>query len=202
MVSVTSWTGSTWETGHTLREPVALYTGKWPEWISLQETKKAGNLQSPHSLQAPKCLLGTWCALGITAQVQQDGSPRKRLCREPGAEGLHAWPPPYSVGQTPMRRRTWVLADVRLPLGCALNPQMCSGTEPATSPRCACICGVRENMSPKNNGTGVLSFPREPVCRGCSSCNPVAPEEDRCSEPRLAGEVWLPEAVTQAIKGN
>ncbi|TKC34277.1 hypothetical protein EI555_001467, partial [Monodon monoceros] len=124
MVSVTSWTGSTWETGHTLREPVALYTGKWPEWISLQETKKAGNLQSPHSLQAPKCLLGTWCALGITAQVQQDGSPRKRLCREPGAEGLHAWPPPYSVGQTPMRRRTWVLADVRLPLGCALNPQM------------------------------------------------------------------------------
>ncbi|XP_022452619.1 uncharacterized protein LOC111186373 [Delphinapterus leucas] len=135
MVSVTSWTGSTWETGHTLREPVALYTGKWPEWISLQETKKAGNLQSPHSLQAPKCLLGTWCALGITAalaraQVQQDGSPRKRLCREPGAEGLHAWPPPYSVGQTPMRRRTWVLADMRLPLGCALNPQMVSALEP------------------------------------------------------------------------
>lgn len=128
-MSVTSWTGSTWETGHTLGEPVALYTGKWPEWISLQERKKAANLQSPHSLQAPKCLLGTWCALGITAalaraQVQQDGSPRKRLCREPGAEGLHAWPPPYSVGQTPMRRRTWVLVDRRLPLGCALNPQM------------------------------------------------------------------------------
>lgn len=120
-MSVTSWTGPTWETGHTLGEPAALYTGKWPEWISLQERKKAGNLQSPHSLQAPKCLLGTWCALGITAalaraQVQQDGSPRKRPCREPGAEGLHAWPPPT-------RRGAWVLAGVGLPLGC-LSPQV------------------------------------------------------------------------------
>lgn len=60
--------------------------------------------------------------MGIAAvlacvQMRQAGPPRWAR-----AEGLHARSPSHAVCQTPMLMR-WVLAEMRLLLGCALNPK-------------------------------------------------------------------------------
>lgn len=89
--------------------------------------KAAGGPQSPQSLWPPGIPWST--VVPWVSPLPWPVLRRRRLalpvaaCSGPGAEGACVCGALFTVCQTPRQRRTWVLAEIRLLLRCALNPR-------------------------------------------------------------------------------